>query len=97
MFALGVEQFLFDGKIKWHVGCDKGVDCSLDPNTICEGKPKGDEATVNGVVGANSKERFHELSSRVELERLRKGVPRFVVKHDRLRDLIVASTFTVSQ
>jgi hypothetical protein len=97
MFTLGVEQFLFNGKIKWHVGCDNGINCGLDSNTVCEGKSKGDEATVDDIVGTNGKEEFHELSSRVELERLREGVPRFVVKHDRSRDLILDSTRTVSQ
>ena len=94
--APGVEQFLFDGKIKWHVGRDNGINCGLDPNTICEGKPKGNEATVDDIVGASGEECFHELSSRVELERLREGVPRFFVKHDRSRDLILDSTRTVS-
>ena len=70
MIALGVEQFLFDGEIKWHASCDNGINCGLDPNTICEGKPKGDIATVDGIVGASNEECFHEMSSRLELERL---------------------------
>ena len=68
--TLGVEQFLFDGEIKWHASCDNGINCGLDPNTICEGKPKGDIATVDGIVGASNEECFHEMSSRLELERL---------------------------
>lgn len=96
MLTLGVEQFLFDGEIKWHASCGNGINCGLDPNTICEGKPKGDITTVDGIVGASSEECFDEMSSRFELERLREGVPRFVVKHDRSLDLILDSTRTVS-
>ena len=95
-FTLRVEQFLFDGEIKWHASCDNGINCGLDPNTICEGKPKRDVATVDGIVGASSEEGFDEMSSRFVLERLREGVPRFVVKHDRSLDLILDSTRTVS-
>ena len=64
------KQFLFDGKKEWHVSRDNGIDCSLDPNTICEGKPKGNDATVDDIVRASGEECFHKLSSRVELERL---------------------------
>lgn len=68
--TLGVEQSLFDGKIKWHLSCDNRINCGLDSNTVCEGKPKGDVATVDGIVGTSSEECFHEMSSRFELERL---------------------------
>lgn len=68
--TLGVEQPLFDGKIKWHLSCDNRINCGLDPNTICQGKPKGNVVTVDGTVGANDEECFHEMSSRFELERL---------------------------
>ena len=94
--TIGAEQRLFHGKIKRHASRDKGIDCTLDPNTILEGESKRDVTAVNGVIGTNRKECFHVLSSRVELEGLRKGFPRFFVKHDKLRDLITDSTFTVS-
>ena len=94
--TLEVEQFLFDGEIEWHASCDKGINCGLDPNTICESKPKGDVAAVDGIIRASGEEGFDEMSSRFELERLRESVPRFVVKHDRSRDLILDSTRTVS-
>lgn len=68
--TLGVEQSLFDGKIKWHPSCDNGINCGLDPDTICQGKPKRDVVTVDGIVGASDEKCFHEMSSRFELERL---------------------------
>lgn len=68
--TLGVEQSLFDGKIKWHLSCDNRINCSLDSNTVCEGKPKRDVVTVDDIVGASDEECFHEMSSRFELERL---------------------------
>lgn len=68
--TLGVEQSLFDGEIKWHLSCDNRINCGLDPNTICQGKPKRDVVTVDGIVGASDEECFHEMSSRFELERL---------------------------
>lgn len=98
MFALEVEQILFDGKIIRYACCNKGIDCALDPNTILEHKSKRDVTAVDGIIRADCKECFHILSSRVELERLRKVFPGFVVKHDKLklRDLTVDSIFTVS-
>ena len=78
------------------MGCDKGIDCTLDPNTILEGESERDVTAVNGVIGTNCKECFHVPSPRVELEGLRKGFPRFFVEHDKVRDLIVDSNFTVS-
>lgn len=68
--TLRVEQSLFDGEIKWHLSCDNRINCGLDSNTVCKGKPKGDVATIDGIVGASSEECFHEMSSRFELERL---------------------------
>ena len=68
--TLGVEQSLFDGKIKRHLSRDDGINCSLDSNTVCEGKPKRDVVAVDGIVGASDEECFHEMSSRFELERL---------------------------
>ena len=87
---------MFDGKIKWHASRDDRINCGLDPNAISEGKPKGDVAIGDSIIGANGEKCFNELSSRVELERPREGVPRFFVKHDRSRDLILVSTRTVS-